>query len=40
MGLMNAYQKLGDKKKYNETKIRFEAAWKYADIKIASSRIL
>ena len=39
-GLMNVYEKLGDKKKYNETKIRFEAAWKYADIKIVSSRIL
>ncbi|MFM9825559.1 tetratricopeptide repeat protein [Flavobacterium sp.] len=39
-GLMNVYEKLGDKKKYNETKIRFEAAWKYADIKISSSRIL
>jgi tetratricopeptide (TPR) repeat protein len=39
-GMMNAYQKLGDKKKYTETKTRFEAAWKYADIKIASSRLL
>lgn len=40
MGLMNAYEELGDKKKFNEIKIRFETAWKYADIKIASSRIL
>jgi tetratricopeptide (TPR) repeat protein len=39
-GLMNAYEKLGDKKKYEETKIRFDAAWKYADIKITSSRII
>ena len=39
-GLMNAYKKLGDKKKYNETKNLFETAWKYADIKISSSRIL
>ena len=39
-GLMNAYEKSGDKKKYAETKIRFDQAWKYADIKITSSRIL
>ncbi|HWS61096.1 MAG TPA: hypothetical protein VN182_09220 [Flavobacterium sp.] len=39
-GLMNAYKNLDDKKKYEETKIRFEKAWKYADIKITSSRIL
>ncbi len=39
-GLMNAYEKLGDKKNYNLTKIRFETAWKYADIKINTSRIL
>ncbi|KAB1158129.1 tetratricopeptide repeat protein [Flavobacterium luteum] len=39
-GLMNVYEKLGDKNKYNETKSRFETAWKYADIKISSSRIL
>ena len=39
-GLMNAYEKLGDKKKYEETKSRFEIAWKYADFKINSSRIL
>jgi tetratricopeptide (TPR) repeat protein len=39
-GLMNAYEKLGDKKKYEETKSRFEMAWKYADITISSSRIL
>ncbi len=40
MGLMNAYEKLGDKKKYDTMKSRFESAWKYADIKISSSRIL
>ena len=39
-GLMSAYQTLGDKKKYAETKTRFDAAWKYADISIASSRLL
>ncbi len=39
-GLLNAYENLGDKKKYDETKIRFDKAWKYADIKIASSRIM
>ena len=39
-GLMNAYEKLGDKKKYNEAKARFDKAWKHADTKIASSRIL
>jgi tetratricopeptide (TPR) repeat protein len=40
IGLMNAYSKLGEKNKYIETKNRFDAAWKYADIKISSSRIL
>lgn len=39
-GLMNAYEKLGDKRKYDEAKIRFDEAWKQADIQIASSRIL
>lgn len=39
-GLMNTYEKLGDKKKYEETKNRFNEAWKYADTDIASSRIL
>jgi tetratricopeptide (TPR) repeat protein len=39
-GLMNAYDKLGDKKKYNEMTSLFETAWKYADITISSSRIL
>jgi len=39
-GLMNAYDKLGDKKRFEEARIRFEEAWKHADIKIASSRIL
>ena len=39
-GLMNAYEKLGDKKKFEETKSRFELAWRYADFKITSSRIL
>ena len=40
MGLMNAYEKLGEKRKLEETKNRFDTAWKYADIKISSSRIL
>ncbi len=40
IGLMNAFEKLGEKDKVNEMKNRFEDAWKYADIKIASSRIL
>lgn len=39
-GMMNAYEKLGDKTNYDKTKPRFEQAWKYADIKIYSSRIL
>jgi tetratricopeptide (TPR) repeat protein len=39
-GLMNTYEKLGEKEKYLEVKSRFEEAWKFADIKIASSRIL
>jgi tetratricopeptide (TPR) repeat protein len=39
-GLMNACQKLGDQADYQEFKNRFEQAWKYADISIASSRIL
>ena len=40
IGLMNAYKKNGEKKKYDETKRRFEVAWKHADIKVISSRIL
>lgn len=40
IGLMNAYEKLGERNKYIEMKNRFENAWKYADIKITSSRIL
>lgn len=39
-GLMNAYAKTGDKKKYESVKKEFEEAWKYADIKISSSRLL
>jgi tetratricopeptide (TPR) repeat protein len=39
-GLMNAYKGLGNRKKYEETIARFEAAWKHADIKITTSRIL
>lgn len=38
-GLMNAYEKLGNKMKYYDTKKQFDEAWKYADIKISSSRI-
>jgi hypothetical protein len=37
---MNAYERLGEKDKVIEFKNRFEDAWKYADIKIATSRIL
>ena len=40
IGLMNAFEKLGEANKSNELKSRFDDAWKYADIKIASSRIL
>lgn len=39
-GMMNAFEKLDDKTSYDKTKRRFEQAWKYADIKIASSRTL
>ncbi len=39
-GLMNAYEKLGDSRKYKATKERFDAAWKYADVQISTSRIL
>lgn len=39
-GLMNAYAKTGDTKNLQTTKARFENAWKHADIKIESSRIL
>jgi tetratricopeptide (TPR) repeat protein len=39
-GLMNAYEKLGENRKYEETKRRFEKSWQYSDIKISSSRIL
>jgi len=39
-GLMNAFEKLEDKKNYVKTKNRFEKAWKYADIQISASRIL
>ncbi|MBA4853041.1 hypothetical protein [Emticicia sp. BO119] len=39
-GLMNIYNKTGDKKKYNQTEQQFKEAWKFADIKITSSRIL
>ena len=40
IGLLNAYEKLGNIKKHDETKRRFEKAWQYSDIKISSSRIL
>ncbi len=39
-GLLNAYEKLGNRKKYEEVKSRFERSWQYSDIKISSSRIL
>ena len=39
-GLMKAYEKLGNKRQYEITQKRFNEAWKFADIKISSSRIL
>ena len=39
-GMMNVYEKMGDKGSYDKTKVRFEMAWKYADIAIVASRIL
>jgi len=39
-GMMNVYEKMGDKKNYYKTKLRFEKAWKYADAEIGTSRIL
>lgn len=39
-GLVNAYEKVGDRKKSQEIKKRFEKAWQHADINISSSRIL
>jgi tetratricopeptide (TPR) repeat protein len=39
-GLTNAYEKLGDKRKYQEIKSRFEKSWQYSDIILSSSRIL
>ncbi len=38
-GMMNAFEKLGDRKNYDKTKARFERAWKYADVNINHSRI-
>lgn len=38
-GMMNAFEKLGDKGNYERTKLRFEKAWKNADVNISSSRI-
>jgi hypothetical protein len=40
VGMMNAYNKLGDSMNYEDSKKRFDLAWKYADMKISSSRIL
>jgi tetratricopeptide (TPR) repeat protein len=39
-GMMNAYEKLGDRVNFNKTQKRFNAAWKHADMTILSSRIL
>jgi tetratricopeptide (TPR) repeat protein len=39
-GLMNAWQKIGNSKKYEEIKTRFEKSWQHSDIEIPSSRIL
>src|SRR5688572_11428439 len=38
-GLMNAYEKLGDKNKLEQIQKRFSKAWSFADIKISTSRI-
>jgi tetratricopeptide (TPR) repeat protein len=38
-GLMNTYERIGNRVKYNDAKKQFDEAWKYADIKISSSRI-
>jgi tetratricopeptide (TPR) repeat protein len=39
-GLMNSYEGLKDPDKYESAKRRFESAWKHADIRISSSRII
>ena len=39
-GMMNVYEKMGDKGNYDKTKFRFEKAWKNADVEIGDSRIL
>lgn len=39
-GMMNAYNQLKDQKNYSETEKKFNEAWKHADIKITSSRIM
>jgi tetratricopeptide (TPR) repeat protein len=39
-GLMNSYEGLKDSDKYESAKRRFESAWKHADIRISSSRII
>jgi tetratricopeptide (TPR) repeat protein len=39
-GLMNVYDGLGDRTKYDRVSARYNAAWKHADTKIKSSRIL
>lgn len=39
-GMMNVYEKMGDKGSYDKTKVRFEKAWRYADGTIVASRIL
>lgn len=38
-GMMHAFEKLGDKGRYEQVRLRFEGAWEYADVEIASSRI-
>jgi tetratricopeptide (TPR) repeat protein len=39
-GLMNVYEKAGNKEDHAKTEKRFKAAWKHADIAINASRIL
>jgi len=40
VGLMHAYEKLGNQNDYRIFRDRFEDAWKYSDIEISESRIL
>jgi tetratricopeptide (TPR) repeat protein len=39
-GMMDAYNRLGDRVNSDDSRKRFDIAWKHADMKISSSRIL